>query len=67
MIEVIFPDGKCGEVESQSLQGLLEEGEIVSFRRSGGWVVVGRDPVRKSRRQVVCIPERRESGWQSGH
>jgi hypothetical protein len=59
MIEIVFPDGKKGEVETQSLQGLIENLEITSFRRASSWVALGRDPVRRSQRKVRCIPERR--------
>jgi hypothetical protein len=42
------------------LDRMLTYGEIYAFERSSGWVIVGRDPVRKARGPYYG-PERRRS------
>lgn len=60
LIPVVMRDGHQDMVKSHVLERLLEENKVSSFRRSSGWVAVDRDPVRQGRRQIYCIPERRE-------
>jgi hypothetical protein len=60
MIEVLLK----GDTEHQVVQGyvlseLLARGRVHSFRRSSGWVVVGRDPVRQSAKIIYYGDERR--------
>ena len=45
-IKVIYKDNSAGIVRASSLQQLISSAKIVAFRRSGGWVKIGRDPVR---------------------
>jgi hypothetical protein len=45
-IKVIYKDNSAGIVRASSLQQLISSGKIVAFRRSSGWVKIGRDPVR---------------------
>jgi hypothetical protein len=45
-IKVIYKDNSAGIVRASSLQQLIASAKIVAFRRSGGWVKIGRDPVR---------------------
>jgi hypothetical protein len=40
-------DGNLCRMSSQDLNAALNSGRIVRFQRSGGWVQVGRDPLRK--------------------
>jgi len=60
LIPVVYHNGNQDEVEPLVLDSLIEECQVSSFRRSSGWVVIGRDPIRLSRRKVYCIPERRQ-------
>ncbi len=47
----VVPDYVLGE--------LLARGKVQGFRRSSGWVIVGRDPIRQSGRGFYRGPERR--------
>lgn len=60
LIPVVFHDGRQDEVEPFVLDRLLEDQQLTSFLRSSGWVMIGRDSIRRSRRKVYCIPERRQ-------
>lgn len=50
MIRVMYNDGRFDMVKPQLLDTLLTSQRVTSFKRAGGWAVVGRDPVRTSRR-----------------
>jgi hypothetical protein len=45
-IKVIYMDNSAGVVKASSLEQLIITRRIVAFRRSEGWVKIGRDPVR---------------------
>jgi hypothetical protein len=45
-IKVIYMDNSAGVVKASSLEQLITTRRIVAFRRSEGWVKIGRDPVR---------------------
>ena len=60
LINVELKDGTICQVALEALDVLLAHNEIVRFERSGGWAVVGRDPLRsKESGTVYSIPERR--------
>jgi hypothetical protein len=60
MIEVLLSGGSEHELVPDYLLGeLLARNRVKGFRRSGGWVVVGRDPIRKLRNDYYPGPERR--------
>lgn len=46
MIRVMYSDGRFDMVKPSLLEQLLKQEAITSFKRSSGWVVVGRDPTR---------------------
>jgi hypothetical protein len=46
-IGVIYNNNKRGTVEDYLLDDLIKEERIKAFRRSTGWVRIGRDPIRK--------------------
>lgn len=46
MVPVMLKDGSEEIVSPQVLDRMLESDEVMFFRRTEGWVVVGRDPVR---------------------
>ncbi len=45
-INVIYFDDTPGVVDAGRLDELIQSRRIIAFRRSDGWVRVGRDPVR---------------------
>jgi len=47
-IKVMYTNGKTGMVENYQLDDLIASGKIKKFRRSDGWVFVGKDPIRKT-------------------
>ncbi|OPY13663.1 MAG: hypothetical protein A4E69_01537 [Syntrophus sp. PtaB.Bin138] len=47
LIPVIYCDHTHGTVESFAISRLLREGKILSFKRASGWVIIGRDRIRK--------------------
>ena len=58
-IPIVYEDGLMDQVDTQSLQVLIEGDMIVKFQRGEGWVYPGVDPVRRSRREDYQGPERR--------
>lgn len=48
MIRVLYHDGRFDMVKQWTLDLLLEQKKLRSFLRSGGWVRIGRDPLRSS-------------------
>ena len=46
LIRVRYPNGTYDMVKEQTLDCLLEEGKIAGFKRTEGWAIVGRDPIR---------------------
>ena len=59
MIRVMYNDGNFDIVKPGLLDMLIERESITSFKRSEGWIVIGRDPIRKNRRPDYSGPERR--------
>ena len=45
-VPVIYSDGSSSVVDIKNLDALIKKRAIQSFRRSDGWVRVGRDPIR---------------------
>jgi hypothetical protein len=64
-IEAILTDGTSCQLRPKVLDNLLENGRVMRFKRSSGWVTVGVDPVRAKRRNDICLlyygPERRRA------
>ncbi len=59
-IMVQFANRTFGYVRNDDLDELIDTGGIVSFRRSSGWVEIGKDPVRTKRpTDQYAGPERR--------
>jgi len=59
MIRIMYSNGAFDIVKPERLDLLLEENALLSFKRSDGWAVVGRDPMRASSRTRYKGPERR--------
>ncbi|MCM2264884.1 MAG: hypothetical protein NDI73_06805 [Desulfuromonadales bacterium] len=62
-IEVILGDGTCHHLAPQVLDIMLDYDRVLLFKRSSGWVTVGKDPIRAKHTSRVCTeeygPERR--------
>lgn len=60
MIQVLFHgDDIIQEIPDYVLGKLIDNGKIQGFRRSSGWVQIGRDPVREPGKPYYHGPERR--------
>ncbi len=60
MIPVLMRDNnEYDEVPDYLLGHLIVSGHIKSFRRSTGWVVISRDPIREPGKSFYKGPERR--------
>jgi hypothetical protein len=59
MIRVMYSDGRFDLVKPSALDQLLEQNRLASFKRSSGWAVVGRDPLRGTGGNSYRGPERR--------
>lgn len=66
MIEVQLV-GEAGfrSIPDYVLSEMLARGKVEGFRRSSGWVVVGRDPIRKPGGDPYYGPERRQRRFRS--
>ena len=65
MIRVMYNDGNFDIVKPDRLDMLIEQQAITSFKRAEGWIVLGRDPTRKTSHQDYSGPERRLQSSQS--
>jgi hypothetical protein len=61
-ITVMYTNGKTGIVENYQLDDLIASGKIKKFRRSEGWVVVGKDPIRKAEGLEIKPKKRQSAG-----
>jgi len=59
MIRVMYSDGRFDLVKHTTLDQLLAQNSLASFKRSVGWAVVGRDPIRGTSNDPYRGPERR--------
>ncbi|MBW2451980.1 MAG: hypothetical protein JRF07_06480 [Deltaproteobacteria bacterium] len=59
MIRVLYHDGRFDMVKPKYLASLLDKQKVTGFKRSEGWVMVGRDPLRVNSAQEYHGPERR--------
>lgn len=53
LIQVIRAGNHYDYVKDFILDSLIESRSIVKFRRSTGWVTIGTDPIRGSKRENV--------------
>lgn len=59
LIRILYTEGGFDMVKPERLDLLLEEQLLTSFKRSDGWAVVGRDPIRRTTKPDYSGPERR--------
>lgn len=48
LIRVMYSDGRFDMVKPSTLDNLLEQQKVTSFKRTSGWAVVGRDAIRST-------------------
>ncbi len=53
LIQVAYPDNRYDYVKDYILDSLIERRTIARFRRSSGWVTLGLDPIRTSKRDFT--------------
>ena len=58
-IPVIFTNGKAGSISGCTLDHLIRKKLVVAFRRSKGWVHVGRDLIRRVQQPIMRLGNRR--------
>jgi hypothetical protein len=61
-ITVMYANGKTGIVENYQLDDLIASGKIKKFRRSDGWVIVGKDPTRKTNESEIKPKKKQSAG-----
>ena len=61
LIRVMYSDGRFDMVKPKMLDDLLERQAVSSFKRSDGWAVVGRDPIRSPESGKYRGTERRRA------
>ncbi|MBW2689797.1 MAG: hypothetical protein JRC99_07705 [Deltaproteobacteria bacterium] len=59
LIRVMYNDGSFDMVKPNTLDSLLNQQTITSFKRNSGWAVIGRDPIRSSSRANYSGVDRR--------
>jgi hypothetical protein len=55
----MYSDGRFDLIKPTLLDQLLEKNSLASFKRSEGWAVIGRDPLRGSGGSSYRGPDRR--------
>lgn len=55
LIQIMFPDNHHDFVKPGMLDSLIDLHKIAKFKRSTGWVTIGIDPVRKTRREPMNL------------
>jgi hypothetical protein len=59
IIAVKYADGTTDRVQTMLLDRLIRSGAITRFRRTSGWVVIGKDPIRQQGQKTDVARERR--------
>ncbi|SHJ99818.1 hypothetical protein SAMN02745165_03722 [Malonomonas rubra DSM 5091] len=68
MIPVVFNDGRERNATRDELQYLIVTKQIMSFKRTAGWVIVGRDKMRtKSKSRHVKKDRRKHTIYPQGY
>lgn len=60
MIRIRYPDGRYDMVKVSQLDRFIAKNQISGFRRATGWVVIGRDPIRRNSKEFYLGPEKRD-------
>ena len=59
MIRIQYADGRYDMVKIYQLDRFIAESRISGFRRATGWVVIGRDPIRRNSKDFFLGTEKR--------
>lgn len=62
MVRVIYHDNRYDMVKSTRLDDLISSNTVAKFQRTSGWVTIGVDPVRGSKRTAPYTGPERRSG-----
>ena len=54
LINVKYVDDGYDNVEKNTLDVLIDSNKIVEFERASGWVRIGVDPIRKTKRNKIA-------------
>lgn len=57
LIHVKYTENRFGYVKDFMLHDLIEAGDIKEFKRSTGWVTVGVDTLRQTKRSIEPKPQ----------
>jgi len=60
MIPVVFNDGREHDATRDELQYLIVTKQLMSFKRTNGWVIVDRDKMRSTRKSRYVKKDRRK-------
>jgi hypothetical protein len=55
LIQVKYRDTRYDYVKEIILDLFIESNKVVEFKRATGWVRIGADPIRKTRREHTTI------------
>jgi hypothetical protein len=53
LIPIKYPDNRLDYVKDTALDYLIESNKIIEFKRSSGWVRIGVDEIRNSKRSYT--------------
>lgn len=60
LIPVIYPNGRHDMVKDFLLTSMIEQQEIIQFKRKDGWIDIKSDKIRAKRKNFYNGPERRQ-------
>ena len=61
-IPVVLKNGYAELVYKEEFHSLMTAQQVMFFKRSGGWTIVGQDPLRDMlKSSIFTIPERRSA------
>lgn len=61
LIRIMYTNGRFDFVKPGLLDRLIDQERLATFKRQGGWAVIGRDPLRGGQDPDYPGPERRTS------
>lgn len=66
-IPVVLKDGHEEIVSKDELQRLISKKQIIFFKRSNGWAVLGRDKMRKLKVPYNGVERRQHNAFSQDH
>lgn len=55
LIYVKYADNRFDYVKDTMLDAMIDSGVVAKFRRKTGWVTIGKDPVRRGKREFNAL------------